>query len=189
VVVAGVVAVFVSVGTMTGQKIIDDVRAERDHRISDQQNQRAERLENLRFIRGRSNTDPNVERPFYGLDLAGLSLSGLDLPGANFSEADLQGCDLLSTNLQGANLSYAKLANTILLGVDLRSANLVGAEFIDVTIDNEKAAHPAPGGRFQWSGAVGGQLRRPRPHRCEVHRSNVFRRRLHRCESHRRRLR
>ncbi|MCK0517530.1 pentapeptide repeat-containing protein [Williamsia sp. DF01-3] len=145
VVVAGIVAVFVSVATMIGQKIIDDVRADRDHEISDRQSQRAERLENLRFIRGRSNADPSVERPFYGLDLAGLSLSGLDLPGANFSEADLHGCDLLSTNLQGANLSYAKLGDTILLGVDLRDANLVGAEFTDVTIDNEVAANPAPG--------------------------------------------
>lgn len=145
VLISGIVAVVVSVGTIVGQKLIDDVRADRDHEISRQENARAERLENLRFVRGRSNGDPSVERPFYAIDLAELSLAGLDLPRANFGEANLNGCDLLQTNLEGANLAYADLTDVVAIGVNLKGVDLTGADLRYVVINNELAKAPAPG--------------------------------------------
>lgn len=145
VLVSGLVALIVAAGTIVGQKLIDDVRADRDHEIAKQENDRAERLENLRFVRGRSTSDPNQERPFYGIDLTGLNLGGLDLPGANFGEAMLNGCNLVQTNLEGANLAYAELNDAAVLGVNFTGANLTGADFTHVTINNELAMNPAPG--------------------------------------------
>ncbi|MBA4024434.1 MAG: hypothetical protein C0482_18950 [Gordonia sp.] len=145
VLISGIVAVVISAGTIVGQKLIDDVRADRDHEISRQENARAERLENLRFVRGRSIADPTVERPFYAIDLAGLSLAGLDLPRANLGEAKLNGCDLLQTNLEGANLAYADLTEVVAIGVNLKGADLTGAVLRSVVINNELARSPAPG--------------------------------------------
>lgn len=145
VLVSGIVAVVVSAGTIIGQKLVDDVRADRDHQISSQANEREEKLENLRFVRARSTSDPNLERPFYGLDLAGLSLAGLDLPGANLGEANLRECNLLQTNLEGASLVYATLRGVLAAGVNFKGADLTGADFTFVMVNNELAKMPAPG--------------------------------------------
>jgi uncharacterized protein YjbI with pentapeptide repeats len=145
VIVAAAVAVLVSAGTIAGQKMIDDVRADRDHQISRDENDRAERLENLRFVRARSTSDSNLERPFYGLDLAGLNLAGLELPGANLGESNLSETNLLQTNLHSANLAYAVLIDAVISGVDFTDADLTGADLTHVTINNELARKPAPG--------------------------------------------
>lgn len=145
VLVSGIVAVVVSAGTIVGQKLIDDVRADRDHQISSQANEREQQFENLRFVRGRSTPDPNLERPFYGMDLAGLSLAGLDLPGANLGEANLTECNLLQTNLEGASLVFATLRGVLAMGVNLKGADLTGADLTYVMINNELAKSPAPG--------------------------------------------
>jgi uncharacterized protein YjbI with pentapeptide repeats len=78
----------VAVGTIKGQALLDDAREDR-----------ALRLENLRFVRDHSAVDPNAPRPFGGLDLSGQHLRGLQLANANFDDANLK-----TANLNGASL-------------------------------------------------------------------------------------
>jgi uncharacterized protein YjbI with pentapeptide repeats len=110
---------------------------------------RAERLENLRFVRERSSLDESVSRPFAGLDLSGMPLGGLKLRGADFSTANLSGADLQGTDLTGANLSSANLDGAYLFlaklndaimnfpsmnGTNVPQADFTGANITDVDL-------------------------------------------------------
>jgi uncharacterized protein YjbI with pentapeptide repeats len=96
----------------------------------------AERLENLRFVRERSNKESS-ERPYTNMDLVGqnlakLNMANADLENANLSEAfmpgaDLSGANLRTANLFGALLGGANLDEADFLGADLRGTNLENA--------------------------------------------------------------
>ena len=76
------------------QQGLDDRRTEHELSASVQLAENAERLENLRFIRDRS--EPGYRaRPFNEMDLAGMPLGGLNLRGA----------DLFGANLRDARLA------------------------------------------------------------------------------------
>lgn len=94
--------------------ITDDRRAEQ-----------AERLENLRFIRERSDEKLETPRPFNGMDLTGQNMAGLFLYDA----------DIALAALPDANLLRAILARADLSGTDLSGANLVGTDFTEAILD------------------------------------------------------
>lgn len=134
----------------------DDEREADSQRIEAQRQADSERLENLRFVRDHSTKDPDLPRPFIGLDLSGKSLSLLQLENARFAGANLHKADLNLANLQGANFekadlsganlalarmrgvwfSYANLQGARLHEVDLRGANFQGADLRSSLIDN-----------------------------------------------------
>lgn len=122
-----------------------------------QQNQ-AERLENLRFVRDRSSAEYQP-RPFRQFDLRGANLADLQLNGADFVQADLNSANLTGTDLsskaatsaqpgtpatpavmsymQGVNLCHAVLAGTNLRYAYLVNANLTG---VDLTFTQLRGA-------------------------------------------------
>jgi uncharacterized protein YjbI with pentapeptide repeats len=139
----------VAAGTFVSQARIDDARE--THAL---------RLENLRFVRDHSSSDPNQPRPFGGLDLQWQYMRGLELANAKFdsadldhalfAEADLAGSDFRAAllnyanfagaNLTGVSFAYADLSdaffgNAILAGADLEGAYLDGASLRDVNLD------------------------------------------------------
>jgi hypothetical protein len=81
---------------------------------------RADRLENLRFVRDRSSSTQQ-DRPFSGIDLTETNLSGLSLARADFKGARLDGARLTLTSLQGSDFVDASMRNA-----DLREADLSG---------------------------------------------------------------
>ena len=91
--------------------------------LEDERSERAERLENLRFVRTLSG-EGDRDRPLNGIDLAGQNVFGLELPGAQFDSANLSGARLALSDLTEADFSGADLS-----GADLRGATLSGADF------------------------------------------------------------
>ncbi|CDO87722.1 hypothetical protein AWC29_27385 [Mycobacterium triplex] len=116
-VVALVTGAIVAVGTIKGQALLDDAREDR-----------ALRLENLRFVRDHSAVDPNQPRPFGGLDLSGQHLRGLQLANANFDDANLEAAILNNSNLHRASFNYARLRNADLTAADLSESDVEGAD-------------------------------------------------------------
>jgi hypothetical protein len=139
-----VVAVIVAAGSILGQKMIDDDRAQREG-------------ENLRFVRDASSPDPNRARPFSVLDLEGQHLVGLQIAGADFAYTDLADAFLIASDLSRGdftrgNLSNANLSRTNLrgayFGVDRRindanqpGANLTGADLTDADLTGANLSH------------------------------------------------
>ena len=123
-VIAALVGLVVAVIGVWAQRGLDDERSARESQSEDRRAEQAIRVENLRFVRDRSSSDPDTPRPFRGLDLRGQELGGLELRGADFSDADLTGASLAGADLRGANFW-----NTTLTDADLNDATLHGAEF------------------------------------------------------------
>lgn len=123
-VVSGTVAGIVSGLLVGGAVFVVQLAADAGRAAS------AERLENLRFVRGLS-PEEVVARPLKGLDLAGMNLSGLDLSGIDLSNANLSGADMTGTWLVGANLDGADLRGATLMAADLSGARLVGTDVRD----------------------------------------------------------
>lgn len=121
--IVGLISAVVLVATA----LIDDRRAETDRAIASQQNAKAERLENLRFVRERSNPDPATARPFNNLDLVGQNLAGLTMTNADLQMALLRGAMLTNVDLVNANLRWAVLNSASLSSANLTGANLTGA--------------------------------------------------------------
>lgn len=102
-----------------------------------------QRIENLRFVRERSSDDPNLPRPFRGLDLERQNLSGLRLPGAQLVNANLNDADLKyaflpaagfnAAHLEGADLSDTTLHETKFIAAHLKSAKIVHAYAISAS--------------------------------------------------------
>ncbi|WAJ46750.1 pentapeptide repeat-containing protein [Mycobacterium sp. Aquia_216] len=128
-VVALVTGAIVAVGTIKGQALLDDAREDR-----------ALRLENLRFVREHSAVDPNRPRPFGGLDLRGQHLRGLQLANANFDDADLEGAVLNNSNLHRASLNYARLSKADLSAVDLTETQVEGTDLSRANLDHANLA-------------------------------------------------
>lgn len=107
-----VIAAIISIVILIWQAQIDDDRStnelvaterltQNSERLEDLRNSRAERLENLRFVRDRSSS-AFMERPFANLNLRDQSLNGLNLRGADLTKADLSGADLSFIQLESA---------------------------------------------------------------------------------------
>ncbi|CQD09902.1 Secreted effector protein pipB2 [Mycobacterium lentiflavum] len=128
-VVALVTGAIVAVGTIKGQALLDDAREDR-----------ALRLENLRFVRDHSAVDPNQPRPFGGLDLRGQHLRGLQLANANFEDANLEGAILSNSNLYRASFNYARLINAYLVAADLSETDVEGANLSGADLDRANLA-------------------------------------------------
>ncbi|WP_369292758.1 pentapeptide repeat-containing protein [Rhodococcus indonesiensis] len=107
-----VIAAGVGFVTFVGQLHFDDLR-----------DARAQRLEDLRFVRDRS-AEGYLPRPFQGVDLEGQNLNGLRLEAADFQFAKLSNVRLIGTFLGNANFHEA----------DLRGAELYGAQFYNATL-------------------------------------------------------
>lgn len=120
-------------GTIVAQQEIDDTRADRLLRAA-----------NLTFIRDKSSPDPDLPRPFNGIDLAEQNLRGLELANAHFDEAklngakfgaaDLRGAQFNGADLSGAVLDFADLTKANLSGTDLRGAKLVSAQLPEANL-------------------------------------------------------
>jgi hypothetical protein len=123
-VVALVTGALVAWGTIKGQALLDDAREDR-----------ALRLENLRFVREHSTVDPNQARPFGGLDLQGQHLRGLQLAHANFDDANLEGAVLSGSNLHRASFQFARLRNADLTAADLTETNVEGTDLSRANLD------------------------------------------------------
>ena len=116
-------------------------------RSEEQRSARAERLEDLRFVRSLSG-EVDRDRPFTSLDLRGQNLSGLRLAGADFRGRALNDTNLGATDLSGARFSCllslagdfpvlcVDLGEAFLYGADLTGADLTGADMTDARVDN-----------------------------------------------------
>lgn len=138
-----IIALVVGIVIMAGQWRIDDARSDREGRIAREQDELAERRENLRFVRDRSTQD-DVSRPYGGMDLRGQNLSGLNLSGANLEGAKLDGASLIGTNLADATVWSASF----------RGADLSGANLDNVYFDCSGMADLPCGGRADFTDAI-----------------------------------
>lgn len=148
--------IVVALGSLSGQALVDDQRSTRESAAAQLSADEADRRENLRFVRERS--DDVANKPFGSMDLVGQNLVGLRLPNANFdnaklsetkfyqailtdstlkfseaikanfSMADLSRSNFESADLTGAYFGAAKLIDTNLMGADLPSANFEVAD-------------------------------------------------------------
>jgi len=140
--VAFVVASVVSGVTLAYQSRLDDRRAEHAQALADEQNRQAQRLENLRFVRDHSSTDPGETRHFAGFDLQDQDMSGLQLRGADFERADLREADLSLADLssligeggRAASVSDANLTEAWLYGANLRGLTARQTIFVDAQL-------------------------------------------------------
>lgn len=107
--------------------------------LDDDRAERAERLENLRFVRETviaTEDRPHLRR-FRGIDLRGMAMTRLplgraDLVGADRAGAQLQAADLVGAlldraDLSGADLAFADISGADALRTDLSGANLYSA--------------------------------------------------------------
>lgn len=137
VVLAILVGCLVGLSVFWVQNHFDDEREQRERAVEDARQQQAERLEdervasttrleNLRFVRERSSTDPDLPRPFQGLDLSGQILNSLDLQGADFQSADLTRTQMSGINLRKASLALATMngVQEVAGGADFTGADL-----------------------------------------------------------------
>ncbi len=124
VVMALIIGGLLVAGTVTGQKLVDDRRSEREVKAALAANRHDVQLENLRFVRERAFGQPEGSRRFAAFDLAGQNMFGLPLAGSDFAVADLAGANLAESDLSLANFAAADLR-----GTDLARANLRGAYF------------------------------------------------------------
>lgn len=144
-VASGVISgIVVGVALFTGQLVVDNNRADREHARADTQlasqnkieadrSEQAILLENLRFVRGLSSAETTgVSRPFRGLDLHGLELGGLSLAGADFANANLKGTSFRDATLRGARFGGADVN-----GADFTGANMSGSTFYYGTDENK----------------------------------------------------
>jgi uncharacterized protein YjbI with pentapeptide repeats len=90
--------------------------------------QRAERLENLRFVREQSTGNESL-LPFQGLDLSGQNLRGLPLNGGLFENAILNQTVFLGANLQSAELTQVVGRGALMAATNLQNANLSFSDF------------------------------------------------------------
>jgi uncharacterized protein YjbI with pentapeptide repeats len=108
--------------------LVDARIAARQNELASDLADRAEVLENVRFIR-QVQADGSALKPFAGLSLTSASLGGLSLPCENLAER--QGC----ADFTGANLSHADLAGADLRGATLKEAILGGTNFFRTNLE------------------------------------------------------
>ncbi len=157
VVLALIIGGLLAAGTVLGQKMVDDRRAERELHAALAANRHDLQMENLRFVRERSWDTPDDSRRFAGFDLADQNLVGLRLTGSDFARADLTGAnlsgsDLTRSNFARATLHDANLTRTVLRGAyfgderipdapDQLGADLTGADLADADLTDADLSH------------------------------------------------
>jgi hypothetical protein len=112
---------------------------------------RAERADDLRFVRDFSGPDSRY-RPFNGTRLQGQHMDMLELDGARFNEArldeasmyliQLAGADLQDASLVCADLYEADLSNSRLVDANLRGADLRKVTFGESTLRGAHFGRP-----------------------------------------------
>lgn len=95
-------------GLLLGLQVrMDERLSERELAIENARAKQAERLENLRYVRERSDDPTGLEggiyKSFENLDLTGMNLSGLNLPRSLFWRATLDRTDFTSARLEGSS--------------------------------------------------------------------------------------
>jgi uncharacterized protein YjbI with pentapeptide repeats len=99
---------------------------------------RAERRENLRYVREHTTTGNTLS--FIGIDLREANLSGLVFDNADFTDAQLSDTEWRlsffegSTNFRGADLTGATFHTSFAEGVSFEGANLSGSLFLDTRL-------------------------------------------------------
>jgi uncharacterized protein YjbI with pentapeptide repeats len=124
VVMALIIGGLLVAGTVTGQKLVDDRRSDREEQSALSANRHDLQLENLRFVRDRAFGQPEGSRRFAEFDLAGQNMVGLPLAGSDFAVANLAGANMSESDLSRANFARADLR-----GTDFARATLRGAYF------------------------------------------------------------
>jgi uncharacterized protein YjbI with pentapeptide repeats len=167
VLVALIIGGMLAAGTVIGQKMVDDRRAERELRAAVATNRHDLQMENLRFVRDRSRDTPDEGRRFAEFDLARQNLVALRLTGSDFARADLTDANLSEADLSRSNFARATLRGTNLtrailkadyfgperipdapdsLGADLTGADLTGADLTDADLGHADLTGAALGG-------------------------------------------
>lgn len=126
-------ALILGAGFLLVTERADQRRADREQELAVRQAVRAERLENLRFLRTAAGGSPD-QKKFASLDVRDQDLGGLDLSGASFVSADLTGANLGGANLKEADLTDASLASAALPAADLSGATLLLADLSDADL-------------------------------------------------------
>ncbi|MEI6254425.1 MAG: pentapeptide repeat-containing protein [Mycobacteriaceae bacterium] len=133
-----IIGSLVALGSIVGQKLVDDRRSDREVNATLAAQRHGLQLENLRFVRDRSWDTPDGERRFAALDLSGQNLVGLPLTGSDFAVADLAGANLSQSDLSRSNFARATLRRADLARTKLRGAYF-GAERIPDATDQRGA--------------------------------------------------
>ena len=128
-----IIALTVAVLTIGSQAIIDDRREDK-----------ADRRENLRFLREQAAAGNLREVQLFNIDVAGQNLGGLELsgaqmPGAVLQSADLSGVSITDSNLWDADMRSARLVGSTLersnlAKADMRRADLSDARLVDASL-------------------------------------------------------
>jgi uncharacterized protein YjbI with pentapeptide repeats len=124
VVMALILGILISGGSIISQMKINDHRVAREDARVEAENLHSEQLANLRYVRDGSSPDPARSRPYSYFDLEGNDLVGLQLAGADFAFANLADTRLMQIQLERGDLTRADLR-----GADMRQAVLRGAYF------------------------------------------------------------
>lgn len=133
-----VVAMVAGAVLLVGAIVFDRQIADRQDALAVKQADRAEVLENTRFVRqaAMSHSDP---KPFSSMNLAAANLAGLPLACedtkrkvgcADLGKAEMRGADLSKTDLRGAILN-----ETLLERADLSQARLQRASLVRATLN------------------------------------------------------
>ncbi|MCW1957926.1 MAG: pentapeptide repeat-containing protein [Mycobacterium sp.] len=122
VLVALIIGGLLTAGSVIGQKLVDDRRADRELQTAISTNRHDLQMENLRFVRDGSGAAQEERRRFAEFDLAGQNLVGLRLDGSDFARANLTGANLSESNLSRSNFARATLRGTNLTRTALRGA-------------------------------------------------------------------
>jgi hypothetical protein len=150
----------------------DEARSSREQGLEASRNAQAIRLENLRFVRDRSEEHyltshellkriPYFGRPFSGFDLQGQNLRGLILYDADFTESDLRGADFTYAILSGANFQGAHLQGAKLYAADLSDAILIDTDVASAQLTDSHGNGPCYGDGTLWPRGF-----KPPPSRC-----------------------
>ncbi len=136
------VAVLVGLMLLAFAVRIQNNADERAQKFEDQRTDRAEVLENTRFVRTLAQDYEAIKLPFGSLNLRGAVLDGLSLDChdsyghcADLAGADLSGASLISANLAGADLSSSDLSGANLSGANLWGTKLDGANMAGTKLD------------------------------------------------------
>lgn len=150
VVMALILGILISGGSIISQMIINDHRVAREDARVEAESTHREQLENLRYVRDGSSPDESRPRLYSYLNLAGRDMVGLQLAGADFAFANLADAQLMQTQLERGDFTRADLHDA-----DMRGANLRGAYF---SVDKLLIDEHQPGANFTGADLSGADL-------------------------------
>lgn len=125
-----IIALTVAALTISSQALIDDRREDK-----------ADRRENLRFLREQSVLASLEGVDLRNLDLAGQNLSGLGIQGAGMTGAILAEADLRDARMTRMGLSQADLSRADMSGAHVRRGSLYGANLSKANLNDAVFDH------------------------------------------------